>query len=391
MQYIGRCGQVLATLLLLCATGCATYTPHPARTTLPVDTVSIAMRSFGGIPGFAADEADDSSSVFLVDTGAAAVIVTPRFAAARGASIRNNPGLTVRDALGRKRKPRIARFRTLTIRGATFHDVDAFVDEMTSLRQGSDRVDALLGQSLFKDVLLTIDYPRRRITIESGALPPVDGQDVLPLIRSLDGSLLVPIGVGVREAWMVLDTGHTVQGLHLLPDRVDGLAWATRPVQGPAVQTMFGETASIIGRLAADAQIGRHLIRRPIVCMVKSTDQEFLGSDVLSHFAVTLDQKNDRIRFARAGDSPIEIPGIQTLGFILDARGRVSLIVPNTFAERRGLRVGDHVTAVEGVSLDQLRTDGWAQLRNHRGPLRLTIVRDHKEMELPVEVTTLVR
>jgi predicted aspartyl protease len=382
---------VVCLLLLTCAVGCATPTLQPARTVLPNDAVTIDIALPGGFPAFPVDDKDPASPLLLLDTGAGGMIVTPEFAARHGATIRANSDLQVEDALGRRRTPRLARFKTLNLRGATFHDVDAIVDDLTSLREGmSDQVGALLGRSLLKDVLLTIDYPRRRIVIERGELPPVDGRDVLPINRALNGSILVPVNVGGAESWMLLDTGHTVQGLHLLPDRLLGLPWVAPPVAGPMVQTLFGQTASQLGRLDRDVQIGRHVIRRPIVCTVTSTGREYLGSDVLANFAITLDQKHDRIRFTRATERPIEVPPVRTLGFSLDRGQRVTNIIPDTAAERAGLRVGDHVTAIERVPVDQLRSDAKDVILRKPGPFRLTVQREGKSMDLAVVVTTLV-
>jgi hypothetical protein len=39
--------------------------------------------------------------------------------------------------------------------------------------------DGVLGIGLFKDYLLVLDYPARRVRIEKGELPPTDGREVL--------------------------------------------------------------------------------------------------------------------------------------------------------------------------------------------------------------------
>ena len=126
------------------------------------------------------------------------------------------------------------------------------------------------------------------------------------------------------------------------------------------------------------------------MCTVTSTGREYLGSDVLAHFAVTLDQKNDRIRFARATEGPIEVPSVRTLGFGLDRGQRVTSVIPDTAADRAGLRVGDRVTAIERVPVDQLRADATDVIFRKPGPFRLTVQRDGKSIDVSVAVTTLV-
>jgi predicted aspartyl protease len=382
---------VVVAFVLACALGCATPQLKPKHTLLPDAPITIPIALLGGFPAFPADEKDGTSPVFLLDTGAAGVVVTPRFAKRHGVAIRGNSDMEMQDAVGNVRTPRYAHFDRLHVRGATFGRVDAFVDELASLRKGmTDRIDVLLGRSLFEDVLLTIDYPRRRIVLEHGQLPPPDGRDVLPIIRGRSGTILVPINVAGAQTWMVLDTGHTLQGLHLLPERLAGLPWASPPIDGPTVTTMYGSAASQLGRIDREVHIGRHAIHRPIVCTVTSSEREYIGSDVLSHFAITLDQKNDRIRFARTGESPIEIRPLRTLGFSIDDKATVTAVSPATGAAPTGLRVGDRIIAVERQPLAQLRHDTWEVLEDRGTPFQMRVVRDGVTMEVGVGVTTLV-
>ena len=388
--------RILPLLLLLVAIGCATPQLAPTRTVLaPGDRVELPLGLVGGgsFPAVAVEGMgeDGKPAVMLLDTGAAGVIVTSRFVARHALQTRGIPGLRMTDALGRKRKPKVARIPALNMRGASFEAFDAVVDDLPGIRASiGEAVDVVIGRPLFRDVLLTIDYPRRRLVIERGALPPPDGRDVLPLVRGRDGDVLVPVTVAGRETWMLLDTGHTVNGLQIAPEHVAGAAWASPPVPGPSVTTFFGTADSRLGRLAGEARIGRYTIRRPIVCLVDGADGEYLGSDVLRHFAITIDQRNDRVRFARASEAPIEVPPLRTLGFGLDRDGTVQEILPTSAAAAAGLRMGDRVLSMNGAPLTWLRSSARAYFEGRNEPVRLQVVRDGTTRTLTVPVTTLV-
>jgi membrane-associated protease RseP (regulator of RpoE activity) len=174
------------------------------------------------------------------------------------------------------------------------------------------------------------------------------------------------------------------------PERVARVGWASEPVPGPRVTTFFGTTESRLGRIDRDAQVGRYTIRRPIVCLVPESDGEYLGSDVLRHFAITIDQKNDRVRFSRASTAPIEVPSLRTLGFGLDRDGTVKEILPTSAAARSGLAIGDRVVTINGAPLTGMRPNAKEYLEEQGEPVRLQVERDGAPRTVAVPVTTLV-
>src|SRR5260221_8879899 len=97
--------------------------------------------------------------------------------------------------------------------GATFENFDAIVQDLSAMSALSDKLDVVLARPVFSEVLLTIDYPRRRAFIERGALAAPNGKDILPMKRDASGNLLVCVRLMNEDAWMVLDTGHTSDGL----------------------------------------------------------------------------------------------------------------------------------------------------------------------------------
>ena len=74
-----------------------------------------------------------------------------------------------------------------------------------------------------------------------------------------------------------------------------------------------------------------------------------IGSRILENFAVTLDQKNSRVRFARKDTSPIVPPPYRLVGFRLQREEEgfvVWGVMPGSPAQRAGIKNGDIVVTI---------------------------------------------
>jgi hypothetical protein len=228
---------------------------------------------------------------FGIETGSASVIVVPDLATR----------LALPRAGGPDQFPEY-RVETLQIGPATFHGLP--VSTMTFAQPG---IDGILGLSLYRDLLMTVDYPGRKVRFERGSLPDADGSVILPLTR-VGPFWGLPITAGDAPLTAVLDTrssgafGFTPESSAAL--RFDGDLRVVGRARGAAI----AETEVRAGRLASDITIGRYRFPRPTVT-VRALPPGFptapiIGSRVLAHFSITLDQRTARLRMAREG-SPV--------------------------------------------------------------------------------------
>jgi predicted aspartyl protease len=395
------CGWVIAALA-----GCAAKeVPPPQLTPSSVElgsgAVEVPMRPAGsGVPVVPATLEGGAKADMMIDTGASFVVVSHELVSRANLPVRSAGALASSDAGGNVRAAsavaRVARVCVTPPGGAggiCFGTFDAFVTDLSNLpRAPGGRLDGLLGLPLFRDVLLTVDYPRARLRVERGTLPPPDGLDVLPLQIAAGGRALVPLRLGGREVWANIDTGFS--GGLVIPD------WAVASFPGAERSVAAGEkfrfvhgasSRSRVARLTDDLRLGRHVIRRPVVS-VGVGDEPTIGSAYLRHFAVTLDQKNRRVRFSRLKVGAIEVPPVYRPSFEVDATGVVRAVLPGGAAEGVGLRVGDRVTAVDGVPLNELRGRGARPRPAVARPdlLTLDVERGGKPLRFTVPLTVLL-
>lgn len=234
---------------------------------------------------------------FALDTGAAGGGRVDRKAAeALGLKIVGEA--VAGDPSGRNRETvKIAQASTVTLGGATFHDVRLLVRDLPQRPDGSGpEIDGVLGIGLFQDHLLTLDYPARRVRIEKGELPPADGREVLGF-ESPRGIPQIRLKVGDVEVETDVDSGN-MNGELVLPSTYIGKV----PLDGePRVvgkgRTGFNEFEIKQAPLKGSVSVGTRSVERPRVDFVELFPHANIGHAFLSRFAVTIDQKNRRIRF----------------------------------------------------------------------------------------------
>jgi len=279
---------------------------------------------------------------------------------------------------------------SLQIGPLTVRNVIAFVRDGTGLIG----VDGMLGLSTFKELVLTVDYPRRQIRLESNSLPAPNGRDIVPLIRAGMGGMLV----GVQSDFagtpitLVIDTqgGTTIM---CSPDAAEDFSFASTAV-GSGQALIGGASgpgvAVTSARLKGDVRLGGLTLQRPIVNVAPLPLECIIGTELLSNFSTTLDQRTMRVRFS--GNPTVPPPPSQyTLGLSVfpDSSGafRVRVLRPGAAADAAGMRIGDEIIEVEGKPA-ALETAGPSALRRLAAggrSIRLKVRRDGRLLELDVK------
>jgi predicted aspartyl protease len=291
---------IIALVTLASLVGCS-QPSHPRDITVPQRLIIessravLPMRRIHGMAVVDAPPVNGEPSILIVDTGSSMAYFSNRVLEAYGRESNHTTFTT--DAAGHVQYGQsLVLIDSYAIGSITFENFHAAPLEPTGLRRFlGDSFDGALGMSLFRDCLLTIDYPKRQIVVERGNLEP--GEGVIPARFPRDGPPQVEITLAGRSFSASIDSGF--EGSLELPRAVaDSLGWQTR--DRPAYfQNLYAFSAKTRGRLNVDLQIAGHTIPRPRVLVTESGDGITIGSHILQQFALTLDAKSRLIRFAK--------------------------------------------------------------------------------------------
>lgn len=228
---------------------------------------------------------------FMVDTGTGGeALITPELAGQLALPVVGHARLIDPSGQGEQRSD-ILGIRSLEIGGAKFSDIKA----VRHLLYGEgENCQGVLGFTLFKNFLLTLDFPDHRLVLTSGSIEEDGGGSVLPF-RMPDGVPIVPLRIDGQRLEAQIDSAGT--GLSL-PDTVAAkLKFLATPVafgKGESLATRFQIKAS---RLRPDVRIGRYTFKQAFVEINPAFPLVNFGSTPLQRFVVTFDQQKLLVRF----------------------------------------------------------------------------------------------
>jgi len=228
---------------------------------------------------------------FIIDTGTSAeALVTGELADQLGLPVTGQVHLSDPSGQGRQRVPVVA-IQSLQVAGIEFTGVRA-VRHALGGTDGS--CQGLLGFTLFRNYLLTLDYPKRRITLASGTLTP-DGEQSVLSFRMPDGIPIVPMHIGDLRIDAQIDSGGT--GLSLPEGIVSRLKFASDPAFLGNAQSLSTSFQVKAAKLASDVHLGDYTFTRPFVEINSAFPLANFGSSAMQNFALTFDQKDALVRF----------------------------------------------------------------------------------------------
>lgn len=230
---------------------------------------------------------------FVIDTGTGGdALVTPELAKQLDLPTVGHAMLSDPSGQGGRRAP-IVLLASLEVAGVQFTSVRAVSHDFFA---EAGTCEGLLGFTLFKNYLLTLDFPNRLVTLGTGSLAPDGGKSVLPF-RMPEGTPIALLKVdGLDPVEAQLDSGG---GGLVLPEKLAAhLRYDVAPVafaSGRSVSTRFQMKSA---KLASDVKLGRYTFTHPVVEIHPAFPLVNFGSPPMQIFAITFDQKNLLVRFA---------------------------------------------------------------------------------------------
>jgi predicted aspartyl protease len=266
--------------------------PPPDKVELSAP-VSVPMESSTGLPVVSARINDHGPYKFIIDTGAGSSVFSESLAQELGFpclahAAMGRPGSTKPVAATVTRVAKIE-IGSLTIEGVTA----VFADLSAVLKKAPD-VQGVLSAATVPGLLVTYDFPAKKIEFKRGELPSEDGQTIfawpagkLPSLRA---------DVAGQSVQMDVDTG-AISGFVVDTAVANKVKWLKAPSAGAKMHTVDTETKTFTGRINGTIRVGKFSFENPRLDYHDGFNN--LGSAALKDFIVTLDPKNRRLELKR--------------------------------------------------------------------------------------------
>ena len=200
--------------------------------------------------------------------------------------------ITLNDPSGQGgRKAPMVLLASIQVAGVEFTGVREVVHNFGN---GDGACQGLLGFALFRDYLLTLDYPNHRMALSTGGLAPDGGNSVLPL-RLSDGIPVVTMAIGATSFDAQIDSGGT--GLSLPSQMAANLKFRTEFASLSSAHSLSTRFTMMGATLATDVRLGSYTFRHPFVEINPAFPLVNFGSGPMQGFILTFDQKNRLVRF----------------------------------------------------------------------------------------------
>lgn len=363
----------------------------PERTTLKSPLVVLPAQTIGNYLVLEVQWDRNGPYRFIIDTGSSVTLVTPALARRYpGRAIAANaPRVRVTGADGRATELPSAWMRRLELGDAIFEEIPVLLYDCAALSAHLGmRIDGVLGFPLFRETLLTLDYPGSRVLLQPAKTTAIPAGTVVPFDDARK-TPLITLGLEERSIVTLIDSGSD-EAFSLNPAGLD-LSYTTPPRAGATIATLSGDRMQQIARIGDALALGGQVFERPIIDLTDELSS--IGGGVLKYFSVTFDQANSRATFQRNSSTAIQMPARRSAGVSFTKTPgywRVAGVVPRSSAEAAGIQYGDLITRINGEPVGRWDLRRYEQLVAAEGEIAFTFLNGNVETEKRVSVFELV-
>jgi len=232
---------------------------------------------------------------FALDTGITGTMVSEELARELGLPDMGQ-AFTGRPGAAAPARVTMTRIDKLELGKAEVSGLFAVWADLSTMWTGNQTPQGVLNAASFPGLLVTLDYPGKRIDLRRGKLPAVDGKTIFEW--DAEGTLpSVPLTLNGLKLDVALNLG-LASGIDLPEKYADLLPLASEPVAVLRTKTNTGDGESdiTVATLNGVAQLGQFTISRPQIQFIDEKAFGNIGREILQRFVVTLDSEDRRIR-----------------------------------------------------------------------------------------------
>jgi hypothetical protein len=384
-------------MLCLLVSGCISRARAPASTRIVPQPVRLPAHLISNFFLVESQQADGRTCRFMIDTGSSVTLVSP--AVADSLKLKERRGtppqtLPVRGANGREVTLPAITLRHLQLGEAHFERVPAIVYDFSDLSAHLGlTIDGVIGFPLFRDTLLTLDYPAAQLVIAPNPVvsPPPMRQPRTSVIsyNREQPTPLVPVQMGNESFFALIDTGND-SGLALNPAGLHP-RFSHGPRVGMIVSSLHGDNRQLVGRLEQNITIGNHSVEQPVVDLTEQLSS--LGGELLRHFRLTFDQQRHTVTMVRDTDGAVQMPGRRSTGLSFRRfpnYWRLLAVTPETPNSALPVQPGDLCVRINGELVEKWTFERYAELVKTTPKITYTFLSGSKETDHEVQVFELV-
>ena len=256
------------------------------------------------------------------------------------------------------------------------------------------QIDGMLGFTLFRDTLCTLDYPGARLELDP--IPFLTPANPKPVARTAtvnydngQATPLVTVQMG-NESFVVLIDSGSDGSLSLNPAGLHP-RFAQGPRHGNLAATLGGDRPQLVGRLAENITIGPQVIHEPVVDLTEQLSS--LGGELLRHFKLTFDQRRNTVTLVRDTDGPVQMPPRRSTGISfqrLSTYWKVLNLIPDSPVTALSVQTGDLCIRINGEPVSAWDFERYTTLLKHATKVTYTFLNAAKEQDHEVPVFDLV-
>ncbi len=251
------------------------------------------------------------------------------------------------------------------------------------------RIEGIVGHPVFKNVLLTYDYPAQEVRVGLGRLPAA-GPGIVPTGK--EKRPFLDAHIDNHKFKVLVDTGSS-RGLSLSRSKRYRFM---EPLRKTGARIKINGLHYVeTGRLIGIVELGPLKLREPIVnaSVGNGRRDSLVGQEILRDYVLTFDQINRRMRFDGPLDTPRSFGPKYGLGAAFDPKKKgwpIVAVFPGSGAEAAGLKVGDVLLARDGEKMWERTCPEDSSYETASREVVLTVLRDGAEVDLTITTRALV-